>query len=332
MTHSIRAAALALSLCACGGPGTSVDGGVERQPATVLVGARDRPFSVTADAEHVYWSEYRVDEERLHLYRVPRAGGEPELLHTQLGGIGALLVHDDGLFFTSAGLQRLDLETLEVTEIPGSDGVSIHDLVARDGRLYSATWDGTIGGVRSVRPDGSDAEVLGEREGRPSGPIGLDATHVYWALADEGVILRSPREPGGATEVLAEGECARGGVAVDETHVYWHADDACALTHGVSLRRAPRGGGMVEELDDDISLLHQARDGVYFVDYPETRLHRATGPALGDFTEITLYRGPGFGSHVRPNGLFVDAAAAFLVGYEDDEPSGLGWIAALRIE
>jgi len=332
MTPSIRSTALAVALCACGGPTTSVDGGAEIPSATLLAGARDRPFSVTADSEHVYWSEYRVDEELLHLYRAPRAGGEPELLHTQFGGIGALALHDDGLFFTSGGLQRLDLETREVREVQRGDAASTDDLVARGGRLYWATWDGATGRVRSLRPDGTDAVVLGEREGRPSGPLGLDATHVYWALADEGVILRSPREPGGATEVVAEDECARGGVAVDATHVYWHADPACTLTHGVTLRRAPRAGGAVEPLDEDISLLHQAADGVYFVDYPQTRLHRVDGPALGDFTEITRYDGSGRGSFARPNGVFVDAAGAFLVGYEDDEPSGLGWVATLPLD
>ncbi|MFH2010913.1 MAG: hypothetical protein ABI333_30210 [bacterium] len=305
-------------------------------PAMELQTGRDRPMFVAADETHVYWVEIRVSEDGAPhaLYRMPRAGGEPEHVHTQsLGGIGALALDDEGCYLTSSGtLLRYDTATLELT--PFGDVGEGSGLLARDGRLYwwDYDFDADLARIHSLRSDGTDPQVIGARAGRPTGGLGIDASRVYWGSQATGEVLAATRAADATeAEVIAEGQCPHG-VAVDETHVYWHQDDSgCYLTEGTAVYRAPITGAvadpsLVELVTESAGSLVQGSDGVYYTAW--AKLYRATvpeQPEVADYVDIGCQSQGGWGRCFSPIAMLVDALGAVLVGWEGQDP-GTGWV------
>jgi hypothetical protein len=66
--------------------------------------------------------------------------------------------------------------------------------------------------------------------------IAVDATSIYWVVFDQGTVMKSPLNGGGATVVATEQNFPIG-IAIDTTNVYW------ATLGGGTIMKAPLAGG-----------------------------------------------------------------------------------------
>lgn len=247
-------------------------------PAEVLVEGLGevRDFEVGPDG--VFWLELDRDADLSTLRRIPLTGGTPEVLATGDGfeelalGQGDVYITDwgaktvvrvplaGGPAVTVATQQGLPDEiTVDGTHVywagfvgtvsraplaggsptlltPSSFPHSPRGLAVDVNSLFVGTFDGSIW---RATLDGRDWGTIRQpASGDGLTEMVMDGTHLYWADANAGRILRIAKE-GGPVQLLVEGAQA-GDLEVDDRFLYW--------TASTSIRRMPKEGGPITDV------------------------------------------------------------------------------------
>jgi hypothetical protein len=197
--------------------------------SVALAASQSAPQSLALDETHAIWINYGFGILAGSVARVPKGGGEVEVMADSVDQGIDVAVDAQAVYFTSwgiyAGVYRIDKGTLEkqalVTSFSRVTGIAIDDE-----SVYFA-----------------------------AGELGGSAT----------VIAKIPKL-GGDMVVLAADLPSVLRVAVDATHVYWTASGATDLTG--STGRVPKTGGPVETLAVTPDTLHSGlaldAEAVYF--------------------------------------------------------------------
>lgn len=115
-------------------------------------------------------------------------------------------------------------------------------------RADAARADAARDGAAST---GQGPTVLYERPGGTASAIATDGTFLYWreATFTDSAIFQAPRD--GSGPVIRLGPTTSSGlsvIATDETHVYWLGSDSAIKSEDSCIRKAPKGGGAVTQI------------------------------------------------------------------------------------
>ena len=184
---------------ATGGAGS---GGAPSYTTIDLLANQKYPARVAVDANNVYWSsaELPTDSTLGGLWRLPKQGGTPELLHSGNGMVdftldGSSLYTMQGAFF--ADVISVSISTKAVKVLANQVGAS---RVATDStHLY---WIGTNSkDLMRVPKAGGTSQVLTTTLSQPRA-LAVDASYVYVSNDFGGALLRFPKTGGAATPLF----------------------------------------------------------------------------------------------------------------------------------
>lgn len=198
---------------------------------------------------HVYWAGWRDGT----VMRVPRAGGDPELVASIAAsslpcGMAVSAAH---LYWTLFGgaLQRVALDGGGVEELTWTGASGPSSPIVSGDYLYVSSFSGAVDRLR-IGPAADAAltatwERLVTIDGSRGGlsVIAVDDQHVYGAVTNDSIVFRAPLA-GGAIEILAE-DLQPSDLAIAGGSLYM------ARAGAYGLARMPLAGGPVERLAMD---------------------------------------------------------------------------------
>ena len=199
------------------------------------------PANVAADDDHVYY----IDLASETIQRIPVGGGAPITVASGREFKRTLALDSTHIYFSDAeGVRRV----LKAGGTPDTlaAGYDITKLALDDDYVYWTEW---VGGdaIRRAPKEGGVVDTLLSDSGL-DGPWGIavDDTHVYWTEMGSGQARRMPKTGGTPDDLVSPDSFYWGmDIAVDGTDVYWM--DTGGGPNG-RLRKAPKGGGAVENL------------------------------------------------------------------------------------
>lgn len=232
----------------CGSCGRSCRGGACEagvcQPV-VVADAQDGAFGVAVDDTHVFWST----QGSRRVLRAPKSGGEAELVAESTPGsvvftptfLAVTATHAVWINYESGTLQ----DGMALIAAPKAGGAAAgfaenspdaNSGLAADGdRFWFANFG--VNAVRSAQLGQSYANVS-EGQSNPA-QVAVDDAFVYWTnqseSADNGGVMRAPRDGSAAAEDLAPEIESATGIALDADAVY--------VTAGSGIHRVPKVGG-----------------------------------------------------------------------------------------
>jgi hypothetical protein len=193
---------------------------------------------LTHDERYLYWT----DGDDGTVTRLPKDGGIPLVLATDLPRPGPITLSDGWLYWINSRYETVDHQHVprgSVVRMPkGGGDVEViareHDspeaiAVHGDTVAWTTFGDGLATGTVKMRtiPDGR-VITLATRQKQPRS-IALDAECVYWAnygnkrphYFTDGSVMRMPRDGGRKRFVIAKNESMPHGMVMDEGHIYW---------------------------------------------------------------------------------------------------------------
>jgi hypothetical protein len=203
--------------------------GQDGSDLVTLATGQSAPQSLTLDATHAIWINYGFGIFAGAVARVPKGGGDTEVMADSIDMGIDVAVDDQAVYFTSwgieAGLYRIDKGTFEKQPLTMAYG-TLTGIAIDEESVYFAAGEsiGTSTLVARIPKTGGDVEVLAS--GLPSVlRVAVDETHVYWtatgATSLSGSTARMAKT-GGEVEILAvTGDALHAGIALDEEAVYF---------------------------------------------------------------------------------------------------------------
>lgn len=231
-------------LLACGQLVPSVTNGVIARNADASLLATDGMFV------------YYVDTDSHQVLRVPVTGGDPSPMGDVTGGVVALVVDTTNVLWVTTGCQLV-----RAPRGGGATDIIATGICAKASTTGAETYvvsDGTS--VYWVAEAGASFDIMRTSlsNGATKKIAGTDSVHTI-AVAAGRVYWTSPRDfsgngsvnfvaqDGGATVLLATGECLPFGLALDSSRAYWLSQGACSLDAG-GVNTAPINGGTKDKL------------------------------------------------------------------------------------
>jgi hypothetical protein len=188
------------------------------------------PHGVVVDADYMYWFDSSGAPTSLSetLKRVPKAGGEPQVLVTNQRFPRGMVVDDNAVYwfevydYPKGALLRVAKTGGEPAAL-ATGLVAPYEMTADTEYLYwiienSVMRISKIGGSPEVVTEtGADINIVG---------IAVDRRNVYFGTTLTDSVFVALSSGGNAESVLRSGDFDRlastfGEIAVDETHVYW---------------------------------------------------------------------------------------------------------------
>ena len=231
---------------------------------TLATGISGPEHALAMTDAHVYWAGWRDGT----VMRVPRAGGDPELVASIAAsslpcGMAVSATH---LYWTLFGgaLQRVALDGGAVEDLTWATSSGPSSPIVSGDFLYVSSFSGAVDRLR-IGPAADAAlsstwERLVTIDGSRGGllVIAVDDQHVYGAVTNDSIVFRAPLA-GGAIQILAEDlqpsdlEIAGGSLYMARAGAY-------------GLARMPLAGGPIERLamDSDSWSLAVGADRVYW--------------------------------------------------------------------
>ncbi len=174
--------------------------------------------------ERLYWIETssgtlkHPEPPVLAVFSVPKTGGAPERLLTEMEGGGDRVIADaTGLYFQAGDeLQLLRHGASQPTTLATLATGFISALALDQTHAFYGLGDGSL--MKVSKQGGAPSRIAGV-QGFPLG-VALDATHVYFTDTEAGTVGRVAKS-GGAPEVLAREQARPVAIAVDAASVYW---------------------------------------------------------------------------------------------------------------
>ena len=258
----------------------------------------DHPSHLRVDATHLYWLRGSS------LYAMPREGGEPKELATDLRWAPPVL-DDDAVYVCRNGPQAM----YDLVRLPKDGGAEQVLGTARacwiavlDGKLYfperDDKWHQWLVAVTIADGPGATATRVLD----PGGSIEqllTDETHLYWQAADT-IHRYDPKT--NKSEVVADKLGSVRRVGLTDTHVVW--------LQGSDMARVPKGGGAVEVFANHQDALAVTGDdgAVYWSSVSDDGWRRLAA----DGTMVT-YAVPGGASSIA-----VDGTRVWWTAFSDD--------------
>lgn len=193
-----------------------------------LASLQSAPQSIAADADHVVWITYGFGILAGTVARVPKKGGEVEILADLIDQGIDVAVDEQAVYYTNwgidAGVYRIDKATLDKTPLaiyPQLTGIAIdatHVYFGAGDAIGNATL------VARVPKTGGEVEVLAS--GLPDVlRVAVDDVHVYWTSSGSteisGSTGRAPKTGGPPEVISATPHALHAGLALDEEAVYF---------------------------------------------------------------------------------------------------------------
>lgn len=230
-------------------PGSN-EGRVKRVSLTTLAvttlrsGCDFSPANVVADDAHVYYADWASDT----IQRIPVGGGASSTVASG-SGFRALALDGTNVYFgDNGGIKRVPKGGGIVSTLAA--GYDSTKLAVDDSYVYwTERSPGGGGAIRRVSKHLAggvvDTLVSGSYLDDPWG-IAVDDTQVYFTELGSGKAPRMPKAGGAISDFVPADPTYMGqDIAVDGTNVYWLDTTGTATGR---LRRAPKGGGTVENL------------------------------------------------------------------------------------
>lgn len=225
-------------------------------PVTLFEGCHLLLEAMAADALHVYYV-YNQD-----IHRISVSGGAPQTVVADLARTTVAL-DDQFLYwghheYGSITIYRQDKNggvPQELLTLPDPLQMRVRDLAVDDSHVYWVMGNLGVGEVRRVPKAGGASQVLADTADGLNFPreISLDANHVYWTEDYAAQVRRVAKSGGPVTtytpaSIGAEGNASN--VAVGDSHIFWWWDGWG--TGPGRIRRAPKGGGTIEDIVFDV--------------------------------------------------------------------------------
>jgi hypothetical protein len=238
----------------CGGCGHDCQGGActtgSCQP-TELVRAAGI-IRLELDATHVYWSTgYTLGAEAEHgVYRCPRNGGDPEVLHTSLEAWPeGLRVRGANCYWAESGtVWTRPIDASAPAATIGAYPVRIGDLAVGDEHLYLST--APVGGteawefeVARVPLQGGSFEPLAKVYQAKAENLLIRGQRLYWLqqpFVGSPLIMTMPFASGGP-EVAVDARADA--MALDDADLYWLGSSTPSAAFADAVWTVPLSGG-----------------------------------------------------------------------------------------
>lgn len=185
-----------------------------------LIAGASEPWGVAVDGKHLYWA----NEQGNTIGRSNLDGSDAEADFIEAAEPSALAVAEGRIYWISLGSRaigraKLDGSAVEAEFIPNAGAFA--GLAANSEFIYWGNPSGS-GSIGRARLNGSDVEETFINPAGPLTPYGvaIDATHIYWANANDNSIDRADISGGGIEEEFIP-NAHPAGVAVDANYVYW---------------------------------------------------------------------------------------------------------------
>jgi hypothetical protein len=199
------------------------------------------PRQVAVDEDHVYWiyrgqAPLQCDST---VMRVPKTGGEPEVLASRQFEALDFVVDDNAVYWTVRGMSPGEGQLMRVAKTGGTPVTLVAHLYAPLGLTgdheYLYWRDGTS--VQRMRKPGGPPELVADVSTMGSSVYGIavDEDQVYFGGRDHSV-LAVPKT-GGEPTFIGDAESVEIAFATDDSYVYWTGYKDRALM------RAPKAGG-----------------------------------------------------------------------------------------
>jgi hypothetical protein len=254
----------------CGACGHSCNGGACRnslcQPV-VVANSQARPFAVTVDAAHVYWTDVNDDTVK----RAGLSGGGPENVATNQTSPTGIAVDELGAYWLNYGDGSVNrgLPGQNPTQITiGPTGAVA---LAKDATDLFWITDDSSGNVLTAPRSGASGPGTLASNVASGVDVALDGTHVYFTvggggfLGGGGEIWRVAKDGRSNAERLIGNQSDPGGIAVFGGLVYW-----CNRGSG-NVRSIPVTGGLFSTLVAGNQNMPFAvavdSSGIYWVNY-----------------------------------------------------------------
>ncbi len=240
---------------------TRVSGTVSRLPKTggeveVLATFKSAAQGLTMDAGHLYvgardlmklpkaggtpirlathsWGPMAGDENHVYFWReadlcrVPKSGGETEVMAKSQTHPRGLFVDDQGVYWSSDGkIKWLSKDGASLKNIAVNEGFP-HGVVADQTHIF---WTANYGhAIRRVSRSGGEAQTLAEGDGhfRPI-QIVQDEVALYWTAPSTNLV-QTVAKAGGAVFTVPSNVIAPAGLAIDDEAIYWSNGDGTVM-------------------------------------------------------------------------------------------------------
>ena len=202
-----------------------VDGG----PVVALASGEEAPRWMAIDETHVYWTSYVAQGEVL---RVAKAGGDPETVSVAQEYPTQIVVAGDYVYWVDQGDYGAGNDAIVRSSVDGSDSVvwvpdqtEIRGLAVAAGELF---W-GSASGIQKRPLDGASDPVVLVDYPDSEGPLGADASAVYWTenYCPPNELRTIPSAGGELLNLALEPGCNPMDLVVDDDHVYWLVGNTC---------------------------------------------------------------------------------------------------------
>jgi hypothetical protein len=216
-------------------------------------------FSLALDDKNVYFAEEVVGA----IGRVPKTGGTPFFIATNIGNAWAVATDNTSVFFTDGtNIATVPTSTVGVPSDTADAGTfstlyqaannALGLVVAADGKIYWTENNETGGAIKSIPKTGASvANVLASNESFPAF-VAVDDANVYWTAQGvdstptgkyatflAGYVAMCPKAgcPNSGPIHVADGLHSPNGIAVDDTAIYFtvrgnYTDQASQPTEG----------------------------------------------------------------------------------------------------